>query len=64
MTYSELLECLPEDERRRVPDGTVGAFVSESSLTAYPIVGNIADFLEQDSLALSKEGSRKRSIDS
>src|SRR5712692_2287551 len=60
MAASELLRQLPEDERHRVPEGTVGAFVSESSLTAYPIVGRIADFLEQDSLLLSKDRRSKR----
>jgi SAM-dependent methyltransferase/uncharacterized protein YbaR (Trm112 family) len=49
-----LLERLPENERHRVPEGTVGAFVSEPLLTAYPIVGRIVDFLEQDSLPLSE----------
>ena len=61
ITISELLKRLPEDERRRVPEGTVGAFVSESSLIAYPIVGRIVDFLEQDSLLLSK-GRRSENV--
>ena len=38
----------------------MGAFVSESSLIAYPIVGRIANFLEQDSLLLSKDQRNTR----
>jgi SAM-dependent methyltransferase/uncharacterized protein YbaR (Trm112 family) len=56
ITVSELLRRLPESERHRVPDGSTGALVSEPSLTAYPIVGRIVDFLGQDSLRLSKDG--------
>ena len=48
----ELVRRLPEEERPRVPEGTVGAFVSESSQTAYPIVGGIVCFLDQNSLRL------------
>ena len=48
----ELIKRLPEEERPRVPEGAVGAFVSESSQTAYPIVGRIVCFLDQDSLRL------------
>lgn len=59
ITVAELLERLPSDERPRVPDGTTAAFVSESSLTAYPIIGRIVDFLDQDSLRLSKENGEK-----
>jgi hypothetical protein len=44
----------------RIPEGTIGAFVSEDAQTAYPIVGQIADFLEQDSLQLSKDRPRER----
>lgn len=65
ITTSELLSQLPEDERRRVPEGTVGAFVSETSLAAYPIVGRIVNFLEPDSLLLSKDRRAERTeIDS
>src|ERR1700693_3372631 len=65
ITASELLRQLPEDERRRVPEGTVGAFVSETSLVAYPIVGRIVNFLESDSLLLSKNRRGERTeIDS
>lgn len=63
MTVAELLERLPRDEHPRVPDGTTAAFVSESSLTAYPIIGRIVDFLDQDSLRLSKENGEKIHLD-
>jgi len=56
----ELARRLPEEERYRIPKGTVGAFVSESAQTAYPIVGRIVDFLEQDSLQLSNERRNER----
>lgn len=59
-TTSELVRRLPEEERYRIPEGTIGAFVSESSQTAYPIVGRIVDFLEQDSLRLSKDRPAER----
>jgi SAM-dependent methyltransferase/uncharacterized protein YbaR (Trm112 family) len=62
-TLAQLLKRLPEDERARVPEGTTGALVSEASFTAYPIVGRIVDFLEQDSLRLSKDGDRRVRID-
>jgi ubiquinone/menaquinone biosynthesis C-methylase UbiE/uncharacterized protein YbaR (Trm112 family) len=55
VTTSELVKRLPDEERLRIPEGTVGAFVSESSQTAYPIVGRIVCFLGQDSLRLSKD---------
>jgi ubiquinone/menaquinone biosynthesis C-methylase UbiE/uncharacterized protein YbaR (Trm112 family) len=60
VTTSELVRLLPEEERCRIPEGTIGAFVSESSQTAYPIVEGIVDFLEQDSLKLSHDRPTKR----
>jgi SAM-dependent methyltransferase/uncharacterized protein YbaR (Trm112 family) len=63
ITVSELLKRLPRDEQPRVPEGTTGAFVSNSSLTAYPIVGRVIDFLEQDSLSLAKDGGRPAAVD-
>ena len=53
ITVSELLKRLPPEEHARVPKGTTGAFVSETSSVAYPVVGRILDFLEQDSLQMS-----------
>jgi uncharacterized protein YbaR (Trm112 family) len=52
---AQLLERLPEGGREPLPEGMIGAFVSESSLKAYPIIGGIVDFLDQDALSLSKE---------
>jgi ubiquinone/menaquinone biosynthesis C-methylase UbiE/uncharacterized protein YbaR (Trm112 family) len=53
VTAQELLSRLPEKERTRVSKDITGAFVSESSQIAYPIVGRIACFLEQNSLRLA-----------
>jgi SAM-dependent methyltransferase/uncharacterized protein YbaR (Trm112 family) len=54
MPLQDLLSYLPESESKRIPLGTVGAFISESALLAYPIIGDIVDFLEQDTLKLSE----------
>lgn len=51
----ELLLRLPETERQRIPEGTIGAFISESSFLAYPIIGRIVNFLERDVLKLSDQ---------
>ena len=51
---------LPEEECTRVPEDMTGAFVSESSQIAYPIVGRIACFLEQTSLRLAANPSLER----
>jgi len=72
MTTRELSESLTEPERRRIPEGTTGALVAEGSAVAYPIVGQIIDFLEQDALRLSQipqdpsmvEDSRSSSVKS
>lgn len=53
VSTSDLAERLSEEERRRIPNDCIGAFVSESSQVAYPIIGQIVDFLEQNSLRLS-----------
>jgi ubiquinone/menaquinone biosynthesis C-methylase UbiE/uncharacterized protein YbaR (Trm112 family) len=57
VSAAELLPRLPKDQLSRVPEGIVGAFVSEASLTAYPIVGRIINFLELESLKLSQRES-------
>jgi ubiquinone/menaquinone biosynthesis C-methylase UbiE/uncharacterized protein YbaR (Trm112 family) len=57
VTAQELLSRLPEEERTRVPKDITGAFVSESSQIAYPIIGRIACFLEQNSLRLATNPS-------
>jgi ubiquinone/menaquinone biosynthesis C-methylase UbiE len=57
VTAGELISRLPAEERARVPEDMTGAFVSESSQIAYPIVGRIACFLEQTSLQLAASPS-------
>ena len=65
MPLQDLLFRLPESESKRIPLGTVGAFVSESALLAYPIIGYIVNFLEQDTLKLSGiQDTTIKSIDS
>jgi ubiquinone/menaquinone biosynthesis C-methylase UbiE/uncharacterized protein YbaR (Trm112 family) len=54
VTVQELLSRLPEEERTRVPEDMTGAFVSEVSKIAYPIIGRIACFLEQNLLRLAE----------
>jgi SAM-dependent methyltransferase/uncharacterized protein YbaR (Trm112 family) len=60
VSAQDLLRRLPEKERTRVPEDITGAFVSESSQIAYPIVGRIACFLEQNSLRLARNPSLER----
>jgi uncharacterized protein YbaR (Trm112 family) len=48
----QLLPCLSEAERRRVPKATIGAFVSTAASRAYPVTERMADFLAEDSLAI------------
>jgi SAM-dependent methyltransferase/uncharacterized protein YbaR (Trm112 family) len=47
-----LLSSLPGDEVGRIPEGTVGAFISDKALRAYPVIGRVADLLERDSLRI------------
>lgn len=54
MTLPELEESLSETERKRIPNGTIGAMTSNVSSNAYPIVGPVVSFLEQDILSLSE----------
>lgn len=53
VTLSDLYECVAPTERTRISDNTIGAFVSTTSFRAYPIIGQIVSFLEQDTLRLS-----------
>jgi SAM-dependent methyltransferase/uncharacterized protein YbaR (Trm112 family) len=48
----ELLPCLSDAERGRVPEGTIGAFVSDATDRAYPLTERVVDFLDEDSLAI------------
>ncbi len=52
-TVLELSKLLGPQRRCFIPEGMVGALVAEGSPVAYPIVGPIVDFLEQDALCLS-----------
>jgi len=52
LSLPELISRLPEHERARVPAETTAAFVSESVALAYPVIGQIISFLEQDALHL------------
>ncbi len=52
-TAPELSETLGPQRRCSIPDGTVGALVADGAAVAYPILGPIVDFLEQDVLHLS-----------
>ena len=48
----ELLSCLSDAERERIPDGTIGAFMSDAINRAYPLTERVAYFLKQDSLEI------------
>lgn len=52
-TLPEVRESLSPQSRCSIPDGMVGALVAPGSPVAYPILGPIVDFLEQDVLHLS-----------
>jgi uncharacterized protein YbaR (Trm112 family) len=65
MTLQGLLSHLPENEVKRIPTGTVGAFVSRNQMLAYPIIDYIVDFLQEDALKLSEVSDlHSNSIDS
>jgi len=53
MSLGELQSAMTEAERARIPDGTIGALVSTTSARAYPIIGDVISFLNQDVLKLS-----------
>jgi hypothetical protein len=52
-TVPELGGLLGPQRRCSIREGMVGALVAEGSPVAYPIIGSIVDFLEQDALYLS-----------
>ena len=58
----ELLSFLAEDEDQRIPDGTIGAFVSDAEQIAYPLTEKFAYFLKDKSLRMYNERSRTTSI--
>jgi ubiquinone/menaquinone biosynthesis C-methylase UbiE/uncharacterized protein YbaR (Trm112 family) len=53
----ELLSYLSEDERQRMPDGTIGAFISDAAQRAYPLTERVAYFLEETSLRTYRDRS-------
>jgi uncharacterized protein YbaR (Trm112 family) len=53
MTLPELYRSVAATGSSRIPDGTIGALVSTASSHAYPIIGQVISFLEQDILRLS-----------
>jgi hypothetical protein len=46
----ELCSSLTDDERKRVPVGTIGAFISDATQRAYPLTERGVNFLEGGSL--------------
>jgi ubiquinone/menaquinone biosynthesis C-methylase UbiE/uncharacterized protein YbaR (Trm112 family) len=48
----ELLSWLAEGQSHRLPDGTIGAFISEAAQQAYPLTNKVAYFLDQSSLKI------------
>jgi len=57
----ELLSYIPEDERQGLPDGTIGAFISDADRRAYPLTESTAYFLEQTSLRIGRDRPESRS---
>lgn len=53
MTLPELETYIVSAQRSSIPNGTIGAMVSTVSSNAYPIIGQVISFLEQDTLRLS-----------
>src|SRR5439155_9286885 len=43
---------LSDSERARIPDQTIGAFISDAAHRAYPVTERVADFLALDSLRI------------
>ena len=53
MGLPELQSSIFATDTSRIPDGTIGAMVSTASSRAYPIIGQVISFLEQDVLRIS-----------
>lgn len=51
----ELLSRLSDVERERLPKGAIGAFMSEGHRRAYPVTDTVANFLEQNSIAIQSD---------
>lgn len=57
----ELLSYLSKDESQRMPDGTIGAFISDAARRAYPLTERVAYFLEETSLRTCRDRSETAS---
>jgi len=58
----ELCASLADDDaRERIPNGTIGAFISDGTQRAYPLTEAVANFLEQGSLRVRTASSRTAS---
>jgi hypothetical protein len=53
----ELCSCLADGKRERIPDGTIGAFISDARQRAFPLTERLVNFLEQSSLPVRTEFS-------
>jgi SAM-dependent methyltransferase/uncharacterized protein YbaR (Trm112 family) len=51
----EFVPCLADTERKRVPDGSIGAFVSDANNRAYLLTDRLANFLQQDSIEIQTQ---------
>ena len=59
MPLSEFQGSLSATEKDRIPDGTIAVMVSTAAGCAYPIIGQIISFLEQDTLKISADALQK-----
>jgi uncharacterized protein YbaR (Trm112 family) len=53
----ELCSNLADDERERIPEGTIGAFISEALQRAYPLTERVVNFLKEGSLSVQTASS-------
>ena len=53
----ELCSCLADGKRERIPDGTIGGFISDARQRAFPLKERLVNFLEQSSLPVRTEFS-------
>jgi ubiquinone/menaquinone biosynthesis C-methylase UbiE/uncharacterized protein YbaR (Trm112 family) len=53
----ELSSSLTDDGRKRIPAGTIGAFIADDTQRAYPLTERVVNFLEDASLPVRTEFS-------
>ncbi|MEI7935842.1 MAG: class I SAM-dependent methyltransferase [Verrucomicrobiota bacterium] len=58
VAIEDLLPLLSDAERQRIPEDTIGAFISDTINRAYPITSTAANFIEQDSLEIHDVSAR------